>query len=429
MTRPTLMKLAREGIVAPEIKDVAVGEDVEIGFVMERLADGRIVIPANVRHYGLKPIGIGEGLRIKVNVNLGRSSEASCLSEEIEKVKVAIRYGADTVMDLSTGEDIDNIRQTVLAESPLPVGTVPIYQAAERVSDIRDLKEEDFIEVIRKQAEDGVDFMTIHAGVLLAHMGLLEKRVTGIVSRGGAIIAKWMEYHERENPLYTHFDQILEIASKWDVTLSLGDGLRPGCLHDASDDAQFAELAVLGELAERAREAGVQVMIEGPGHVPFSQIVENVKKQKELCNGAPFYVLGPLVTDIAPGYDHITGAIGATMAAIAGADFLCYVTPKEHLGLPNTEDVRQGLIAFKIAAHAADIARGIKKARDRDDEMARARFAFDWERQFALALDPDRAREYHKGGSINYVESEFCSMCGPKFCPMKVMKDKKVATL
>lgn len=421
----TQRTLAREGILTREMASVARDEGRPLSEVVAGVAAGRIVIPANPGHRNLRPVGIGEGLRVKVNVNLGRSQTTSCLTEEIEKVQVALRYGADAVMDLSTGPGIEEIRRAVIETCPVPVGTVPVYEAADRVGDSADLSVEDFIEVVRRQAEQGVDFMTIHAGVLRKHAPLLGSRLTGIVSRGGALMLRWMEKNNRENPYYEHFEDILSIAAEHDVTLSLGDGLRPGCLHDASDAAQIAELETLGELTLRAWEAGVQVMIEGPGHVPANQIAWNVQREKEVCHGAPFYVLGPLVCDIAPGYDHITGAIGATIAAMAGADFLCYVTPKEHLGLPDIEDVRTGLIAFKIAAHAADVARGIPGARDRDDEMARARYAFDWERQFALALDSDRARDYRDETlpGPRFQESPYCSMCGPRYCPMRISRD------
>lgn len=416
--------MALQGVVTRETALVARDERLSAQEILQKVAAGQVVVPANPGHKNLSPVGIGAGLRVKVNVNLGRSQTASCLTEEIEKVKVAIRYGADTIMDLSTGPGIEEIRQAVLEVSTVPVGTVPVYEVADKVQDIADATVNDFIEVVRRQAEQGVDFMTIHAGVLRRHAKLLSGRLTGVVSRGGALILKWMEKNNRENPYYEYFDRILEIAAEHDVTLSLGDGLRPGCLHDASDKAQMAELETLGELTLRAWDAGVQVMIEGPGHVPANQIAWNVQREKEVCHGAPFYVLGPLVCDIAPGYDHITGAIGATIAAMAGADFLCYVTPKEHLGLPDIDDVRVGLIAFKIAAHAADVARGIPGARDRDDDMARARYAFDWERQFELSLDPERARAYREMTlpGPKYRESPYCSMCGPKYCPMRIAK-------
>ncbi len=417
----TQLDAARRGEITRAMSRVASREGLEAAIVMRRVADGTVVIPANPAHVNLDPVGIGMGMKVKVNVNLGRSPTSSCLSDEVAKVRAALKYGADAVMDLSTGPGIDDVRCAVIDASTAPVGTVPVYQAAETVDRFEDLDEDVFIDVVRHQALQGVDFMTIHAGILSAHIPLAAARTVGIVSRGGALMARWMVRNGRENPYYARFDEILEIASRHDVTLSLGDGLRPGCLADASDAAQFSELDTLGELTRRARERGVQVMIEGPGHMPFDQIAENMARQKKVCDGAPFYVLGPLVTDIAPGYDHITGAIGATMAAVSGADFLCYVTPKEHLGLPDLEDVRTGLVAFRIAAHAADIARGHPGARDRDDAMSRARAAFDWERQFEMALDPDRAREYHAmtlPGS-EHLKSEYCSMCGEKYCAMR----------
>lgn len=420
----TLMKYAREGIITEEMEYVANIEGLETSFILENLARGRIVIPANINHSNLKPAGIGNGLRIKVNANIGNSQISSCISDEIEKLKIAIKSGSDTVMDLSTGKDIDLIRKAILSQSIVPIGTVPLYEVAELEDDITSLKEKDFLEIIKKQAEEGVDFMTVHCGILLEHLPLVQKRITGIVSRGGSLIAKWMKVNNKQNPFFTCFDEILKICSIYDVTLSLGDGLRPGCLADANDSAQFAELKTLGELTKRAWAENVQVMIEGPGHVPFNLIEENVKKEKEVCHGAPFYVLGPLVTDVAPGYDHITAAIGATMAAYAGADFLCYVTPKEHLGLPSLEDVKTGIIAFKIAAHAADIALGRKGERQWDDEMSKARYNFNWEKQFQLAIDGELARKMHKEASPSplFLESEFCSMCGPKYCAMKISK-------
>ncbi len=412
---------ARAGRITDAMAMVAADEGLSPESVQAAVAVGHVVIPANPAHRNLHPVGFGRGTRVKVNVNLGRSPTSSCLTDEVEKVLVALKYGADAVMDLSTGSDIDAVRAAVLDACPAPLGTVPMYQAVDPVADVADLSVDDFFAVIQRQAEQGVDFMTVHAGIRRAHTALVRGRLTGIVSRGGALIARWMEAHDRENPYYEHYDRVLDIAARHDVTLSLGDGLRPGCLHDASDAAQFAELDTLGELTRRAWARDVQVMIEGPGHVPLDQIADNIKRQKAVCDGAPFYVLGPLVTDIAPGYDHITGAIGATVAAWAGADFLCYVTPKEHLGLPNAEDVRNGLVAFRIAAHAADVARGHPGARDRDDAMARARFAFDWDRQFALALDPDRAREYHDEtlGAPEHRKSKYCSMCGEKYCAMR----------
>jgi len=377
MQRPTQIASARQGTVTEEMSRVAASEQMPVEQLRDGVAQGRIVIPANPAHRNLVPVGIGAGLRTKVNVNLGRSQTSSGIEAEVEKVRISLQYGADAVMDLSTGPDIDRVRLAVLDACTAPIGTVPIYQAVDPVDDVASLTSDDFLNMMEHQAEQGVDFMTLHAGVLRGHLDLVRQRLTGIVSRGGALMACWMTKNKRENPFYERFDDVLAIAARHDVTLSLGDGLRPGCLHDASDVAQFAELDTLGELTKRAWAAGVQVMIEGPGHVPYNEIVQNVQRQKAACHGAPFYVLGPLVTDIAPGYDHITAAIGATAAAVAGADFLCYVTPMEHLGLPDIEDVRQGLIAFRIAAHAADVAHGLAGARNRYDEMARARFRFD----------------------------------------------------
>ncbi len=365
-------------------------------------------------------MGIGKVARVKINANIGNSAVTSSIPEELEKLHRAVHYGADTVMDLSTGKDIDATREAILAHSPVPIGTVPIYQAALEVEDPADLTPQALLDGIEHQAKQGVDYMTIHAGILLEHLPLVYGRVTGIVSRGGALLAAWMVAHRQQNPLYTHYDAILEILAAYDVTISLGDSLRPGSIHDASDKAQFAELETLGALTTRAWKRDVQVMVEGPGHIPMQQIEMNVRKEKEICHEAPFYTLGPLVTDVAPGYDHITSAIGAAMIGWYGADMLCYVTPKEHLGLPNANDVREGVIAYKIAAHAADIARGRAGATDRDDALSRARYAFDWQEQFRLSLDPERAREYHDESlPAEYFKSaEFCAMCGPKFCSM-----------
>jgi phosphomethylpyrimidine synthase len=401
---------------------VAAREGTEPETIRSEVALGRMVIPANVRHASLDPMGIGISALCKINANIGNSSVHSDVSKELEKLHVAVHHGADTVMDLSTGGGIDEIREAIVAASPVPIGTVPIYQAVQEVDRVEDLTAGDLIDNIEHQARQGVDYMTVHCGILYEHLPLTQHRITGIVSRGGALLAQWMVHHKEQNPLYVHYDEILEVARRYDVTLSLGDGLRPGCLADASDAAQFAELKTLGELTLRAWEKDVQVMIEGPGHVPFDQIAMNVLREIEECHEAPFYVLGPLVTDIAPGYDHITSAIGATMAGTAGAAMLCYVTPKEHLGLPNAEDVKQGVIAYKIAAHAADVARHRKGARDRDDALSRARFAFDWNEQFRLALDPETARAYHDETlpAEGYKTAAFCSMCGPKFCSMNV---------
>jgi phosphomethylpyrimidine synthase len=406
------------------MQTVAAREQLDADVVRDEVARGRMVIPANIRHTALQPVGIGIKATCKINANIGRSPEQSDAASELEKLSVCLKYGADTIMDLSTGVDVDEIRRRIIAASPLPVGTVPIYQAVNTVRDVTDLTGDDFIRVIRAQAEQGVDFITVHCGLLARMLPLACARLLGIVSRGGALLARWMAEHRVENPLYERFDEILEICRAFDVTLSLGDGLRPGCLADASDAAQFAELDVLGALTQRCWDADVQVMIEGPGHVPFDQIAMNVAREQEVCREAPFYVLGPIVCDIAPGYDHISSAIGATAAACAGAALLCYVTPKEHLGLPDLDDVRTGIIAYKIAAHAADIARGRPGARDRDDAMARARGAFDWERQFALALDPDRARAYFDARNVGgvHAHTEFCSMCGEQFCAMRLSR-------
>jgi phosphomethylpyrimidine synthase len=370
-------------------------------------------------------MGIGVALRCKINANIGNSAVTSKVDDELEKLHTAVHLGSDTVMDLSTGGDIHGIREAILKASPVPIGTVPMYQVVKDIRDISDLKVRDLLDMVDKQAQQGVDYMTIHAGILLEHLPLTSKRVTGIVSRGGSLIAQWMLVRHEQNPWYTHFDELSEILRAHDVTYSLGDGLRPGCLADANDEAQFAELKTLGELTLKAWEHGVQTMVEGPGHVPMHLVKMNVEKQREVCHEAPFYVLGPLVTDIAPGYDHITSAIGAAIAGEAGAAMLCYVTPKEHLGLPNKDDVRQGVIAYKIAAHAADIARGRKGARDRDDALSKARFEFDWNKQFELSLDPETARRMHDETLPQEVfkSAKFCSMCGPKFCSMRVTQD------
>lgn len=419
----TQLESARNGNITKEMEIVAKNEGLHAENIRKEIAGGRLVIPANINHKNLHPIGIGIALRCKINANLGSSPVASGSGREIEKLRVALKYGADAVMDLSTGKDIDKIRLAMLKESTAPLGTVPIYEMMEIVDEPAEITEELILEVIEKQALEGVDFMTIHCGIKREMLALAERRLTGIVSRGGAIVAEWMRQNEMENPFYTAYDKILDIAKRYDVTLSLGDGLRPGSLADASDAAQFAELMTLGELVERAWKRGVQVMVEGPGHIPFNEIEYNVRREIELCKGAPFYVLGPLVTDIAAGYDHIASAIGGTMAAYAGASMLCYVTPKEHLGLPDIEDVRRGVIAHKIAAHAADIARGRKGARDIDDKMSKARYDFDWCRQFALALDPERAAEYRSSYlDASGKKEDYCSMCGPKFCAMRMFR-------
>ncbi|HQY62443.1 MAG: phosphomethylpyrimidine synthase ThiC [Myxococcales bacterium] len=421
----TQMHYARQGIVTEEMHFVATRERVLPELVRAEVARGRLVIPANIRHVRLEPMGIGIALSCKVNANIGNSAVTGNAEGELRKLSICMKYGADTVMDLSTGGDIDGIRRALVAESVVPLGTVPIYQALQNRKTVKELSAADLIDMLEHQAQQGVDYFTIHAGVLVEHLPLVKDRITGIVSRGGSIMAQWMLEHHKQNPFYTHWDKVLEICARYDVTISAGDGLRPGCLADASDAAQFAELATLGELTKRAWERDVQVMIEGPGHVPFDQIEMNVKKEMEVCHEAPFYVLGPLVTDIAPGYDHITSAIGATMAGTAGAAMLCYVTPKEHLGLPDEDDVRQGLIAYKIAAHAADVARHRPGARDRDDALSRARYAFDWKEQFRLSLDPETAQSMHDATLPEeyFKTAEFCSMCGPKFCSMHINRE------
>ncbi|MFN7181738.1 MAG: phosphomethylpyrimidine synthase ThiC [Planctomycetota bacterium] len=416
------MFYARRGIITPEMRVVGEKENINPEIIRREIAKGNMIIPKNINHTSNIPMGIGIALTTKINANIGNSAVTSNIENELQKLKVAIEFGADTVMDLSTGGDIDLIRKELLKHSTVPLGTVPIYQSVSSVKEVEELTEEDIISMIEHQARQGVDYMTLHAGILFEFLPLAENRITKIVSRGGALMARWMVVKNKQNPLYTHFDKILEICRKWDVTISLGDGLRPGCLHDAGDKAQYAELKVLGELTHQAHQKCVQVMIEGPGHVPIDLIPSDVYKEMLYCSNAPYYVLGPLVTDIAPGYDHITSAIGATIAAFTGASLLCYVTPKEHLGLPDVNDVKQGVIAYKIAAHAADIARKKRGARKKDDELSRARFDFDWVRQFELSLDPQTAKAMHDETlPAEYFKSaEFCSMCGPKFCSMAV---------
>ncbi|MHB9288526.1 phosphomethylpyrimidine synthase ThiC [Halobacteriales archaeon Cl-PHB] len=424
----TQLQRARAGEVTPAMERVAERECVAPEFVRQQIADGQAVIPANRHHDALDPMVIGREFATKVNANIGASPDSSDRGGELEKLHTAVHYGADTVMDLSTGGgDLDAIRQTNVDHSPVPVGTVPLYEARKRVDAVADLSPDVLLDVIEKQARQGVDYMTIHAGILLEHLPLTDGRKTGIVSRGGSILARWMEDNAMQNPLYTEFEAICEIFAEHDVTFSLGDSLRPGCLADAGDAAQYAELDTLGELTQVAQNHGVQVMVEGPGHVPMDQVAENVERQQEVCDGAPFYVLGPLVTDVAPGYDHVTSAIGAAIAAQAGAAMLCYVTPKEHLGLPDTEDVRDGLAAYRIAAHAADVGRGMDGARNWDDALSEARYAFDWRRQFDLALDPERAQDYHDQTlpGDNYKEARFCSMCGAEFCSMRIDQDAR----
>jgi phosphomethylpyrimidine synthase len=419
----TQMYFAKQGIITDEMQYVAKEENIDPELLRSEIARGRCIIPANINHKHQKPMAIGMIASCKINANIGSSALASDVSGEVEKVDVCLKYGADTIMDLSTGGDLDSIREAVIAHSSVPIGTVPIYQILHDCNDkIEDLTIEKMLEVIEKQAKQGVSYFTVHAGFLLRFMPHIAKRKMGIVSRGGSLMAAWMMHYHRENPFYEAYDAILDICQKYDVALSLGDSLRPGCLHDASDEAQLSELQVLGELTLRAWEKDVQIMIEGPGHIPLNQIERNMKIEREYCHEAPFYILGPLVTDIAAGYDHISSAIGAAVGGWHGASMLCYVTPKEHLGLPNAKDVREGIIAYKIAAHAADIARGRKGARDVDDAMSDARYRFDWNRQFELALDPDRAKEFHDETLPQDVfkEAEFCSMCGPKFCSYKI---------
>jgi phosphomethylpyrimidine synthase len=418
----TQMRYARKGVITGEMQHVAGREKLPPELIRAEVARGRMIIPANVNHRNLEPMCIGVASACKINANIGNSAVTSNIGEELAKLRYSVKYGADTVMDLSTGGDIPAIRRAILAASPVPIGTVPIYEALTRVRRVEDLTASLMLEVIEEQAEQGVDYMTIHAGVLVQHIPLTTRRITGIVSRGGSILAEWMVKNHKQNMLYERFDDICKIFQKHDVSFSLGDGLRPGCIADASDEAQFAELKTLGELTRRAWELDVQVMIEGPGHIPMDQIQMQVEKENEMCYEAPFYTLGPLVTDFAPGYDHITSAIGAAMIGWYGASMLCYVTPKEHLGLPNREDVKAGLIAYKIAAHAADIARHRPGARDRDDELSRARYKFDWKRQFELALDPETAEAMHDETlpEEGFKDAHFCSMCGPKFCSMNI---------
>ena len=420
----TQLELAREGIISPQMEQVAQCEGVEAEFVRQGVARGTIVIPANIKHTNLSPCGIGQGLKTKVNANIGTSSDFGSIDTELEKLQVAIDSGADTVMDLSTGGDISAIRRTIIASSSLAIGTVPIYQAGieaiARHDAIVKITADELFAVIEEHARDGVDFITVHCGVTQSAIAKLKQqgRVTDVVSRGGAFLIGWMLYNQRENPLYEQYDRLLEIAREFDVTLSLGDGMRPGCLADATDRAQVEELLTLGELVERAQQAGVQVMVEGPGHLPLNQIEANVRLQKAVCKGAPFYVLGPLVTDVSAGYDHITGAIGGAIAAAAGTDFLCYVTPAEHLSLPDAEDVKQGVMASRIAAHAGDIVKEVEGAKEWDKKMSMARKRLDWEEQAKLSLDPGLSRQVHRkhasaGGT--------CSMCG-KFCAMALME-------
>lgn len=430
--RVTQLHYAKKGIITPEMEFIAIREQMDADFVRQEVAAGRAIIPANINHPESEPMIIGKHFHVKINANIGNSAVTSSIEEEVEKMTWATRWGADTIMDLSTGKDIHTTREWIIRNSPVPVGTVPIYQALEKVNGIaEDLTWEVYRDTLIEQAEQGVDYFTIHAGVLLRYIPLTAKRTTGIVSRGGSILAQWCLAHHKENFLYTHFHEICEILAKYDISISLGDGLRPGSIADANDAAQFAELETLGELTEIAWKYDVQVMIEGPGHVPMHLIKENVEKQQKICKEAPFYTLGPLTTDIAPGYDHITSAIGAAMIGWFGTAMLCYVTPKEHLGLPNKEDVREGVIAYKIAAHAADLAKGHPGAQNRDNALSKARFEFRWHDQFNLSLDPERAREYHDETlpAEGAKTAHFCSMCGPKFCSMRISHDIKERTL
>ena len=422
----TQLAWARAGIVTPEMAFIAARENVDPEVVREEVAAGRAVIPANHKPPETEPMIIGKRFATKINANIGNSAVTSSISEEVEKMVWATRWGADTIMDLSTGKDIHETREWILRNSPVPVGTVPIYQALEKVKgDPAKLTWEIYRETIIEQCEQGVDYMTVHAGVLLRYVPLAANRVTGIVSRGGSIMAAWCLAHHQESFLYTRFAELCDILAQYDVTFSLGDGLRPGSIADANDEAQLAELRTLGELTRIAKSRGCQVMIEGPGHVPMHKIADNVKWEEEWCEEAPFYTLGPLATDIAPGYDHITSAIGAAIIAQAGTAMLCYVTPKEHLGLPNRDDVKVGVITYKISAHAADLAKGLPRAQERDDALSKARFEFRWHDQFALALDPDTALDYHDETlpAEPAKTAHFCSMCGPKFCSMRISKD------
>ena len=429
----TQMAYAKRGIITPEMEYVAIRENMnceELGiethitpeFVRKEIAEGRAVLPANINHPEAEPMIIGRNFLVKINTNIGNSATTSSIDEEVEKALWSCKWGGDTLMDLSTGENIHETREWIIRNCPVPVGTVPIYQALEKVNGVvEDLSWEIYRDTLIEQAEQGVDYFTIHAGLLRKHVELTATRLTGIVSRGGSIMAKWMQLHDEENFLYTHFAEICEILKAYDVAVSIGDGLRPGSIYDANDAAQFAELHTMGELTKIAWEQFVQVIIEGPGHVPMNKIHENMKEQQYACHGAPFYTLGPLTTDIAPGYDHITSAIGGAQIAWHGTAMICYVTPKEHLGLPNKEDVRNGVVAYKIAAHAADLAKGHPGAQVRDNALSKARFDFRWKDQFNLSLDPERALQYYKESAV--TDGEYCTMCGPNFCAMRLSKD------
>ncbi|WP_462109537.1 phosphomethylpyrimidine synthase ThiC [Campylobacter concisus] len=425
MRDKTQMYYARRGEITQEMSYVARIEGLGENLVMDEVAKGSIIIPSNINHKNLKPMGIGRKLKTKVNANIGNSSLSSDICAELRKLEICLEFGADTVMDLSTDGDLDSIRSAIIEHSSVPVGTVPMYEILKEAKEVTNITNELILEILEKQAKQGVSYFTIHAGFLREFLPLVKKRKMGIVSRGGSLSASYMSKLNRQNPFYEIFDEILEICARYDVSLSLGDGLRPGCLYDATDEAQLSELKVLGELTLRAWQKDVQVMIEGPGHVPLNQIEYNMKIEQELCHDAPFYVLGPLVSDIGAGYDHITSAIGGTMAAYHGASMLCYVTQKEHLGLPNENDVREGIVAHKIAAHAADVALGKVGAIEKDHAMSDARYAFDWNKQFELSFDPKKARELHDESLPEdaFKSAHFCSMCGPKFCAYKISKD------
>ncbi len=416
----TQMLQAMHGKATAAIEIVANQENIPLDEIKRLMAAGQLIIPANPLHTSLMPIAIGRAAKVKINANLGTSQISSSTDEEVEKLHIAMQFGADTVMDLSTGKNIDETLGAMLSESTVPLGTVPIYHVFDQLKNLEEMRIEHLLEMIEHQAKQGVDYMTLHCGILQEHLTLVKKRLSGIVSRGGGLLAAWMHKTGKQNPLYEHYDAVLDILVKYDVTISLGDALRPGCIHDATDAAQIAELKTLGELTKRAWQRGVQVMVEGPGHIPLHEVEYNMQVQHELCHGAPFYVLGPLVTDCAAGFDHIASAIGAAVAGWKGASLLCYITPKEHLGLPNKEDVKQGVIAYKIAAHAADIAKGRKQARERDAAISKARVNFEWENQFNLTFDPETARKHHDESLSHDVfkQAKFCSMCGPKYCPM-----------
>jgi len=428
----TQLQAARDGILTPEVQRVATRENVCPEMLRDELAAGRLVIPANRVHLSgvrdgavqLDPCAIGRAVTTKINANIGASPVSSCSEQEVAKLTRAVQFGADAVMDLSTGGDLDAIRETILAHATVPIGTVPMYSMIVN-KPIEELTHDDILRTVEHQAKQGVDFFTIHAGILRSHLPAAMKRKMGICSRGGSLLAKWMTHHNQENPMYTLFDEITAIMREYDVSYSLGDGLRPGCLADASDDAQFAELDVLGELVMRSREMGVQVIVEGPGHIPFNDIQMNMERQADVCDGAPFYVLGPIVTDVFPGYDHITSAIGATAAATYGASFLCYVTPAEHLSLPTEEEVREGCVAYKIAAHAGDVARGLPGAREWDDAISDARASFDWKRQLDLAYDSERAESIRMRDVE--IDSDYCSMCGREWCAVRLSREVKAA--